>query len=474
MTRRQVFLHAVVRIATAFANLTMAADETSLRAPNIILIMSDDQGWGDVGFNGNKDLKTPHLDDMAGNGIRFDRFYSAAPLCSPTRGSCLTGRFPFRFGILAAHTSGLRVGEITIAEMLSKQGYATSFLGKWHIGWVKPDELSTRGHYSPPSHHGFEEVFATTSAVPTWDPCVTPEGWKSDSNKPGEPWKGGFPYMHNGREATENLDGDDSRVIMDRVIPFVEGKQDQRFFAAIWFHTPHEPVVAGEEYKKPYAKFGQLRQNYYGCITAMDEQIGRLRSKLRELSIEKNTLIFFCSDNGSGDKLASKGVASAGPFKGHKHQMYEGGVLVPACAEWPGVIKPGSQTAVRCSTIDYFPTVAKIVGYKFSSKQQRPIDGIDLMPVIQGTVTERNKDMFFGFRRLHDGTDGKSIISGQYKLLKEAKQNGQTRLFDLESDPYEQHDLSDAMPERFATLSLKLNQLEESCQLSRDGADYSY
>ena len=107
----------------------MAADETSLRAPNIILIMSDDQGWGDVGFNGNKDLKTPHLDDMAGNGIRFDRFYSAAPLCSPTRGSCLTGRFPFRFGILAAHTSGLRVGEITIAEMLSKQGYATSFLG---------------------------------------------------------------------------------------------------------------------------------------------------------------------------------------------------------------------------------------------------------------------------------------------------------------------------------------------------------
>jgi arylsulfatase A-like enzyme len=228
----------------------MAADETSLRAPNIILIMSDDQGWGDVGFNGNKDLKTPHLDDMAGNGIRFDRFYSAAPLCSPTRGSCLTGRFPFRFGILAAHTSGLRVGEITIAEMLSKQGYATSFFGKWHIGWVKPDELSTRGHYSPPSHHGFEEVFATTSAVPTWDPCVTPEGWKSDSNKPGEPWKGGFPYIHNGREATENLDGDDSRVIMDRVIPFVEGKQDQRFFAAIWFHTPHEPVVAGEEYKK--------------------------------------------------------------------------------------------------------------------------------------------------------------------------------------------------------------------------------
>lgn len=451
----------------------LSADE-SLQAPNIILLMSDDQGWGDVGFNGNQDLKTPHLDKMASSGVRFDRFYAAAPLCSPTRGSCLTGRFPFRLGILAAHTSGLRVGEITIAEMLKKQGYSTGFFGKWHIGWLKPDEVSTRGHYSPPSHHGFEEVFATTSAVPTWDPCVTPEGWKSNSNTPGQPWKGGFPYMHNGKEATDNLDGDDSRVIMDRVIPFVEQNKDERFLATVWFHTPHEPVVAGEEYKKPYAKFGQLRQNYYGCITAMDEQIGRLRSKLRELGIENNTLVMFCSDNGPGDRLAKKGVASAGPFKGHKHHMYEGGVLVPACAEWPGVIRPGSQTDVRCSTVDYFPTIAGLVNYEFSSSRKRPIDGFDLMPVINGSITARHKDLFFGFRRLHDGTDGQSIISGHYKLLREAKQNGETRLYDLNNDPYEQTDLSAAMPELFETLSKKLSELDNSCQLSRDGADYSY
>lgn len=438
------------------------------------MLMSDDQGWGDVGFNGNTDLQTPHLDSMASSGVRFNRFYAAAPLCSPTRGSCLTGRLPFRYGIFAAHTSGLRVGEITIAEILKEQGYATGFFGKWHIGWVKPDEVSTRGHYSPPSHHGFDEVFATTSAVPTWDPCVTPKGWNSWGGKEGGPWKGGFPYMHNGKEATENLKGDDSRVIMDRVIPFIETNRDGHFFATVWFHTPHEPVVAGERYKKPYARFGNARQNYYGCITAMDEQIGRLRSKLRELQIEKDTVLFFCSDNGPADKLAKRGVASAGPFKGHKHEMYEGGLLVPACAEWPGVIKPGTTTNVRCSTIDLFPTIASITGYSLPRKHERPIDGTDLMRVINGSATARSTDLFFSFRRLHQGIDGKAIISGHYKLLKEAKKDGRTRMYDLRSDPGEQHDIAKTMPELFEALSEKLEAMETSCQMSRDGADYSY
>lgn len=247
-------------------------------SPNIILLMSDDQGWGDVGFNGNDILKTPHLDAMAAAGVRFDRFYAAAPLCSPTRGSCLTGRYPFRFGILAAHTGGMRVGEITIAEMLKKQGYATGMFGKWHVGWVKPDEVGTRGFYSPPSHHGFDEYFATTSAVPTWNPTITPVDWDSFGGEPGGPWKGGFPYIHNGSEVKENLTGDDSRIIMDRVIPFVEGNKARPFLATVWFHAPHEPVVAGEDFKKLYPKAGNARKNYYGCITAMDQQIGRLRT----------------------------------------------------------------------------------------------------------------------------------------------------------------------------------------------------
>lgn len=454
--------------------IPMSSSAAEAASPNVILLMSDDQGWGDVGFNGNEAIITPHLDDMAASGVRFDRFYAAAPLCSPTRGSCLTGRYPFRFGILAAHTGGMRVGEITIAEILKKRGYATGMFGKWHIGWVKPDDVGTRGFYSPPSHHGFDESFATTSAVPTWNPTITPESWDSWGGEPGGPWKGGFPYVQNGEQVSENLSGDDSRIIMDRVIPFIEANQAEPFFATVWFHAPHEPVVAGEEFKKLYPKAGNARKNYYGCITAMDQQIGRLRTKLRELGIEKNTVVFFCSDNGPADGLAKKGVASAGPFKGHKHTMYEGGILVPACAEWPGEIPAGTSTDVRCSTVDFLPTVAALVGDTTVKRSSRPIDGIDLVPTIRGESGSGERSLFFGYRRLRQGIDGQAIISGDWKLLREAKKEGRVRLYDLSKDPYEQNDLSATMPDQTAVLRKQLEQLDASCQRSRDGADYRY
>lgn len=475
MLRNLVSLFVLVATCClAFGQRAIAAGEDQ-GPPNVILLMSDDQGWGDVGFNGHPDLKTPHLDAMAAGGIRFDRFYSASPLCSPTRGSVLTGRYPFRYGILAAHTGGMRVGEITLAETLGKLDYRTGFFGKWHIGWVKPDEVGSRGFYSPPSHHGFDESFATTSAVPTWDPTVTPEDWTSWGNKPGEPWKGGFPYMHNGEEAKENLSGDDSRVIMDRVIPFIEANQDGPFFATVWFHAPHEPAVAGEEYKRQYSKHDAKRQNFYGCITAMDDQIGRLRAKLRELGIERRTVVFFCSDNGPADGLAKKGIASAGPFRGHKHMMYEGGVLVPACAEWPGVIPAGTVTQTRCSTVDYLPTVASLCGIPAKKKPTRPIDGVDLTPLLKGENLAAERDLFFGFRRLHQGIDGQAIISGDWKLLQEAKKGGgRVRLFDLTQDPHETNDLASQEPERAKQLATKLKAIDASCQRSRDGGDYRY
>lgn len=444
------------------------------RAPNVILLMSDDQGWGDVGFNGNEKIHTPHLDAMAVAGVRFDRFYASAPLCSPTRGGCLTGRYPFRFGVLAAHTGGMRVGEITIAEMLKSKGYRTGFFGKWHLGWVKESDAGSRGFHSPPSQHGFDTHFATTSAVPTWDPAVTPADWSGWGAKPGEPWKGGAPYVQDGVEVTVNMAGDDSRVIMDRVIPFIEESRGRPFFATVWFHAPHEPVVAGPEYRKRYAKHGSARQNLYGCITAMDEQIGRLRTRLDELELTRSTIVFFCSDNGLADNLTKKGVASAGPFKGHKHTLYEGGLLVPACAVWPGVIPAGKTTDVRCSTVDYFPTIAKLAGYEFKSKDKRPIDGIDLMPVIRGEVESRPTDLFFGYRRLHDGIDGQAIISGNWKLLREAKPEGRTRLYNLAKDPHEEHDLAGTQPDQVRLLLGRMQSIDRECQLSRDGADYQY
>ena len=470
------FLHSKRLITTCFflvyhIQFVCAEDQPH---PNVILVMSDDQGWGDIGFNGNEKIHTPNLDAMSAAGVRFDRFYACSSLCSPTRGSCLTGRYPFRFGVLAAHTGGMRVGEITIAEMLKSKGYRTGFFGKWHLGWVKQSDAGTRGFYSPPSQHGFDTHFATTSAVPTWNPTVTPLNWSNWGAKPGEPWKGGAPYVQDGIEVTKNMAGDDSRVIMDRVIPFIEENKQRPFFASVWFHTPHEPVVAGEEYRKRYEKHGSARQNLYGCITAMDEQIGRLREKLDELEISKSTVVFFCSDNGPADNLTKKGVASAGPFRGHKHTMYEGGLLVPACAVWPGVIPAGASTNVRCATVDYFPTIANLVGYEFGAKNKRPIDGIDLMPVIRGDVNEREKDLFFGYRRLHEGIDGQAIISGDWKLLREAKAEGRMRLYDLANDPYEKNDLAETQSSQFQTMMNQMRAIDQECQLSRDGIDYRY
>lgn len=472
-----LFLFGVLAAVTGLASPSAAsetdADETG---PNVILLMSDDQGWGDVGFNGNERIITPNLDTMAAEGVKFNRFYAVSPLCSPTRGSCLTGRYPFRFGVLAAHTGGMRVGEFTIAEMLKKKGYRTGFFGKWHLGWVREEDGGARGFFSPPGQHGFDDWFATTSAVPTWDPGVTPKGWKKWGNKPGQPWKGGDPYRHNGEPVTENTSGDDSRVIMDRVIDFIddEAGKDKPFLATVWFHAPHEPVVAGEDYLKLYPEAGAKRKNYYGCITAMDEQIGRLREKLQQMGIAENTVVFFCSDNGPSDGLAKDGVASAGKFKGHKHKMYEGGTLVPACAVWPGRIPKGTVTDVRCATVDFFPTVANMVDFTFAKDKNRPIDGVDLMPVILGESPTRPTDLFFGYRRLVKGIDGQALIRGDWKLVQEAKPNPKVRLYDLASDPYEENDLAAEKPELLKSMIEVMQGVDASCQRSRDGADYRY
>ena len=168
------------------------------------------------------------------------------------------------------------------------------------------------------------------------------------------------------------------------------------------------------------------------------------------------------------------GVASAGPFKGHKHTMYEGGLLVPACVEWPGKIPPATSTDVRCSTVDFLPTIASIVGDSVTDRASRPIDGINLMPVIRGEVNRQDRTLFFGYRRLHQGIDGTAIIAGDWKLLQEAKKDGRTRLFNLANDPFEENDLSAELPDQAERLRKQLKMIDASCQQSRDGADYRY
>ena len=299
MIRRILF------VLICVAPLLVAAEK-----PNIVLVMCDDLGWGDVGFNGNKIIRTPHLDAMAKNSLRFERFYAAAPVCSPTRGSCITGRHPYRYGVYFANTGHMKTEELTLAELLKEHGYATGHFGKWHLGTLtKTETEANRGgprgikNFSPPQVNGFDVCFSTESKVPTWDPMLRPKTSKSKTW--WDPAKDNVPYgtaywNEKGARVTENLRGDDSRVIMDRAIPFIRAaaKKEQPFFTIVWFHAPHLPVVAGPEYTKLYAKHEKFAQHYYGCITALDEQVGRLRKELRTLGIADNTLVTFCSDNG--------------------------------------------------------------------------------------------------------------------------------------------------------------------------------
>jgi arylsulfatase A-like enzyme len=346
------------------------------------------------------------------------------------------------------------------------------------LGWVEPDNIEDRGNYSPPWHHGFDEVFATKSAVPTWNPTKMPIGWKGWTRKndpnssPNKPWDGSI-YVENGKPVTENLDGDDSRVIMDRAIPFIEKSisEDTPFLATIWFHTPHEPVVAGPEYLAKYPDLPVGKQHYYGCITAMDEQIGRLREVLKEKGIEKNTVIFFCSDNGPADPLAKAGIASAGPYRGHKHQTWEGGLRVPSIALWPGQIESGQVSNFQSNTNDYFPTILDLLGISISKKA--PLDGVSLLPVLKGEQVTRSNEMAFGYQRLYSNTELYAFIDGKYKICNPEK-GDEMMLFDLELDPTESNNIAKEQPELFAKMKAELEKVKTSWKESREGKDYQW
>ena len=462
-----------------FALICAAPMLAAAAKPNIILVMADDLGWGDVGFNGNKIIRTPHLDAMAKNSLRFERFYAAAPVCSPTRGSCLTGRHPFRYGIYFANTGHMKTEELTLAELLKKHGYATGHFGKWHLGTLtKTEKDANRGgprgvkNFSPPQANGFDVCFSTESKVPTWDPMLRPKA--NNSRKWWDPAKDNVAYgtaywNEKGVRVTENLRGDDSRVIMDRAIPFIRtaAKNEQPFFTIVWFHAPHLPVVAGPEYTKLYAKHEKFAQHYYGCITALDEQVGRLRKELRTLGIADNTLLAFCSDNGPEGRASDPG--SAGHLSGRKRSLLEGGIRVPGLIEWPAKIKP-SVTTIPAVTSDYLPTILDLIGAKRTDK--RPRDGISLVPLFNGKMKERGQPIGF------QSAGQVALIGDRYKIYgsggqkKEKDNTPKLKLFDLKKDPSEKNNLAAQHPDLIKKMTATLEQWRKSCRQSDTGGDY--
>lgn len=407
--------------------------------PNVILVMADDLGWGDTGYNGHPLVQTPHLDAMAANGLRFDRFYAASAVCSPTRGSCLTGRHPFRYGINGANTGHLPQDEFTIAEGLKTAGYATGFFGKWHLGTLTTTEKDSNrggrtehaGDYSPPWEHGFDVTFSTEAKVPTYDPMVTPAGWGNGQNA-GQPF-GTYYWTGPGEKVTENLEGDDSRVIMDRAIPFIRDAAESGtpFFAVVWFHAPHLPVVAGPEHRALYPDLDDEGQHYFGCITALDEQVGRLRATLRELGVAENTMLWFCSDNGPEGRRKTPNNGSAGSFRGRKRALYEGGVRVPGLLEWPARVEAGRVTDAPCVTSDYLPTIFDVVGLERHTDLE--LDGVSLTRIIDGDESSRSRPIGFALN------DRRTYNGARYKIR---TQGADIELYDLAEDVEETKDIS--------------------------------
>ena len=444
--------------------------------PNIILMMCDDLGWGDVGFNGGTTIRTPHLDAMAGEGMRFARFYSAAPVCSPTRGSCLTGRHPYRYEIPFANSGHMKPEEWTLAEALGDVGYRTGHFGKWHLGTltktvVEANRGGPRGvaHFSPPQRNGFDVCFSAESKVPTYDPMRKPIGAPAgghwDALQPGQPSEAYGTHYWNEREEMQvaNLEGGNPRVIMDRAATFLRDSvaQEAPFFAVIWFHSPHLPVVGDPAVMAPYRDYPVHQRNYYGCVTAMDQQVGRLRALLAELEVDQNTLTFFASDN--GPEGPSKDPGSAGPFRGRKRSLYEGGVRVPAFVHYPRSVSGGGSMEAPCVTSDYLPTILRTVGLE--RPDSRPLDGRDLWPLIQGDVRDRESPIGFISR------NQRSWVDDRWKLISQDA-GASWALYDVEADPGETRDRAVENPDRVGAMKTAWNRWFASVERSASGADY--
>ncbi|QDU36355.1 Arylsulfatase [Maioricimonas rarisocia] len=497
MTARPFLLFTLALLALLLAGPATHAAER----PNIVLLMGDDHGWDEAGYNGHPHLHTPVLDEMAATGLKLDRFYAAHPSCSPTRGSVMTGRHPNRYGTFSPNWS-IRPEEITIAHLLSKAGYRCGHFGKWHLGPVKADSPTS------PGAMGFDE-------------------WLSHDNffelNPQFSRNGGPP---------QEFKGESSEILIEETIRFIEQStdSDKPFITVVWFGSPHEPYSGLE---KDLALYDDLPEDYadtqvrltsnetgrptrrplrdvlrerYAEITAMDRSIGRLRDWLAEQGLRENTLLWYCGDNGTpGDGIVTS------PFRGQKGNMYEGGLRVPGLIEWPAKITEPMTSDVHSVTSDMLPTLCDIVDVDLPD---RPLDGISLVPLLEGEMTNRPDPIYFwsyntrgeakgrepyitsalqkgttplvkmmgnihtrNFSNFHhpeiaeEDYDGTRVMLGsRYKLIVHG--NGETELFDITADPAEKTSLADEKPEVVDQMRQQLRSWQKSVLTSLTGADY--
>ena len=407
--------------------------------PNVVLVMADDMGWGQTGYYGHPVLATPNLDAMASSGLRFDRFYAGAPNCSPTRATVLTGRTNDRTGV-EDHGFALRRQERTLARAMDEAGYATGHFGKWHLNGLRGPGvpvLATDAH--GPGVFGFDSWLSVTNFFER-NPLMSRNG------------------------IFVQQEGDSSEVIVEEALVFIrrQAVESRPFFVVIWYGTPHSPWIASEEDRAPFSSLDDRSQHHYGELVAMDRSIGTLRTGLRDLQIERNTLLWFTSDNGG---LPNIEPGTVGNLRGFKGSLYEGGIRVPAIIEWPGGIAEPRVTSFPAATMDIFPTVATVTGLKEHAMLQ-PQDGVDLAPLFQAEMAQREKPI--GFR--HTGRI--AMIDNDLKIVANDPESRAYEVYDLKADPGETTDLAGERPDAAAQVRHAVEEWDASVKASVAGKDY--
>ncbi len=467
-----------MKIKLIAVSCLLALPMMAANSPNVIFLMADDLGFGDVGFNGNDLVQTPHLDRMANDGLRFTRFYSVGPVCSPTRACVQTGRHSIRFGMINVNVGKLPEGEINMAQIAKSQGYTTGHFGKWHLGTMTrdpelsgPSPASTAERYGPPWERNYDVTFTTETNIATWDP-LDETGLRLPKHR--------VHFWSNGTEIKDDWKGSSEKIMMDRALEFVEtaAANDTPFMTTIWFYGPHSPTRAGEELRALYPHETLGRQHYLGSITSLDREVGRLRQTLQELGIEKDTLIFFCSDNGPEGTGTPEpeynpygGVyyGEAGEFKGRKRYLYNGGVCVPAFAFWPGRIDAGNTSDAPVCTLDYMPTLCAVLGIE--PPDDRPIDGTNILGLLEGEDWQRETFIPFA-SAVQSKSPTASIVSGGHKLLLWMDDDKPDELYDIQADASESRNLVYDEPAIAARLRTELLGWLESAEDSYEKGDY--
>jgi len=419
----------------------LAAAERPMDRPNIIFVVADDMGFKDTGYSGNPIVKTPHLDRMAAEGLRFDNFYSAAGTCSPGRMAILTGRTPMRARMVTT-VGAMQEGEVTVAAALKTAGYETGHFGKWGLGRDGTHPLKV----------GFDEAV-----------------WSKNYFDLGAAFFVGDSDKRN--EAPVKTTGDTSVAITEIALDFIgkRAKRDQPFFVQICFGSPHAPHQAAEEFKRLYPDLPENEQNLWGEISGLDAAVGKLREELKRLNIADNTLLWFVSDNGGISPTS--GIERKGGI----------GTRTVGLLEWPRRISKPMQTDVPVCHIDMYPTVLDIAGV--TMKHQPIVDGISLLPLLEGRMESRPKPLGFisgGYADKEDPTvcefqiaawiDGRRML--RFGLPTKRRKTESVTLHDILADPEQKTNIADQYPQEVQRMLKELAVWQESVKASFAGKDY--